>query len=110
MIYTVLTLLDEDGVELGLHSMITNIGEIVVLFSDQAKLDEYVSAVRHQAFVRPTVATRRVRAFGTRDVAADSLEEIKHAITLINPSLVDAVFVTDQDNDFESLLEGLSGR
>ena len=108
MDYSVVTLLDEDDEELGLFTLKTNIGEMVILFSDQSALDTYLTVARDQAFVQPSAATRRARKFGLRHYSDQSVDDIRQDIMHTNPGLQDAVFVTDQHEDFHALMEGLT--
>jgi hypothetical protein len=105
--YFVVSLLDKNDNELGLFSLKTNIGELVVLFSDLDALTKYLQVARDQSFVKPSAKTRRIAKFGRREVEGAGLEEIRNAIVSTNPSLMSATFITDEDDTFDDLMEGL---
>lgn len=107
MKYVAVSILDKDDHELGLYSLSTNLGEMVILFRDEGNLTEFLARVRKLGFSKTSSLTRRAKKFGRREVEGTEIDDLRCAIVSTNPALENAKFITDQSETFADLMEGL---
>jgi hypothetical protein len=96
--YSFLLEADSDNEVIGFHATFTSEGPVLVIFSRQARLDEFLD------LLSPILAKEGKKiAYSSHE--ADSIEEIVGSITQSDPTMQDALFVPDDAPIVDSILE-----
>lgn len=100
MEYTVPLSIDSSGQPVGLFSIFTTEAPIVFIFTNQARLDDFLDAAAH-------ALAKEGNKIGSTVFEAESMEEIIGKLLEIDPTLAGTNFVPDSAPIYDDALEML---